>query len=147
MHQQALSDSRACLAHYEVVQPVAVKSQPSSPQADGSGRHEHDLTAVFLQGGDGWSHRREKLGIELSVAVRHNARAELDHRAACRAQPFLLFAFRMLICHGFLLYHRRALVRKLSGTGVAHIPIVRLSGAAWYASGRDALPSHSQLLL
>jgi hypothetical protein len=82
-----------------------MKSQPSSAQPDGSGRHEHDLTAVFLQRGDGPSHWRKKLGIELAVAARHNARTELDHGPPRCTQPLLLFALRMVICHGFLLYH------------------------------------------
>jgi len=37
-----------------------------------------------------------------------------------------LFALRMLICHVFLLYHRPAIVRKLSVPEVVLIPIIPL---------------------
>ena len=83
-----------------------MKSQPSAAQPDGSRRHEHDLTAVFLQCGDGSGDRLKILDVELTVHACHDAGAKLDHRAARRAQPPLLLALWMLIFHGTLLYHR-----------------------------------------
>jgi len=124
VHQQALSDGRTCLPHHEIIQPVAMKSHPSPAQADRSGRHEHNLAAVLLQRGDGSGYWRKMLEVKMTISARHNPGAELDHRAASRAQPLLLLAFWMLICHGTLLYHRPALIRKLcGGCGVVHFPI------------------------
>jgi hypothetical protein len=100
-----LSDGRACLPQDKIIQPVAMKSHPPSAQADGSGRHEYDLAAIFLQRGDGSCHRGKMLDVELTVAARYNAGAELDHRAPRRAQPPPLPTLWMLIFHGFLLYH------------------------------------------
>jgi hypothetical protein len=44
----------------------------------------------------------------MAVAARHDSGTQLDHRAARRPQPFVLFAFWILIFHGCLLYHRPA---------------------------------------
>jgi hypothetical protein len=68
----------------------------------------------------------------LAVGARHDARTQLDHGAARRAQPLLLFAFQALILKmeiparfagreslsSYLLYHLRPEVVVARGRGV-----------------------------
>ena len=97
MHQQALAHRRARLAHHHVIQPVAMQPEAPASEPDGARRHQHDLPAVLLQAGDGAGDRLEMLGVKLTVASRHDAGAQLDHRAARCTQPLLLFAFQWMV--------------------------------------------------
>ena len=76
-----------------------MQPEPPASESDGARRHQHDLPAVLLQPGDGAGDRLEMLGVKLAVAAGHDARAQLDHRAARCAQPLLLFAFQWMILY------------------------------------------------
>src|SRR6266705_728963 len=85
-HQQSLTNGGASLLGYHVCQSRCVESEPSPPESDGVGRHQDDLAAVRLEGGDCVHKRFDPFQGELALRARDRAGSQLNDYSFCVTQ-------------------------------------------------------------